>query len=133
MNKNKRELLKNYLQTNVTPILIDNVGNLELPNSVTLSATCHYEELTGHYENINFVPPKWYQQLLNFSEYSILIIDKIDSISKSEQTKFIEILKYRQVSTFELPKNTIIILTAKYINKKTINEELYSLVAHIKE
>ena len=45
----------------------------------------------------------------------------------------IEILKYRQVSTFELPKNTIIILTAKYINKKTINEELYSLVAHIKE
>ena len=43
-----------------------------------------------------------------------------------------EILKYRQVSTFELPKNTVIVVTAKEINENTINEEIYSLVAHIK-
>ena len=132
MNENKRELLKNYIKSNVAPILIDYVGNLELPNSVVLSSNCHKEELNGHYEKINFIPPKWYQELLSFDGYSILIIDRIDSISKDEQTKFIEILKYRQLSTFEIPKNTVIILTAKEINENTINEELYSLVAHIR-
>lgn len=58
-----------------------------------------------------------------------MIIDSIDLISKDEQTKFIEILKYRQVSTFELPKNTIIIVTAK---ESIINEEVYSFVVDIR-
>ena len=64
-------------------------------------------------------------------DIKILVIDKIDSISKEEQVKFIEILKYRKVSTFELPKDIVIIVTANKISKDTINEEIYSLLAHI--
>ena len=80
---------------------------------------------------MEFVSPEWLNKLEG-STPSILVIDKIDSIPKNEQTKFVEILKYRQVSTFELPKNTVIVVTAKEINENTINEEIYSLVAHIK-
>lgn len=129
MNENKYSLLKNYIKSNIAPILIDDIDYLELPNCVILSSKCSREELNGHYENVNFVPPKWYQDLLSFDRCSILIIDRIDLISKDEQTKFIEILKYRKVSTFELPKNTIIIVTAK---ESIINEEVYSFVVDIR-
>lgn len=132
MNNEKRELLTNYIRANVAPILIDSVGNIDVPNSVVLSANCDTEDLNGHYVKTDYVPPKWMNKILMTKEPTLLIIDKIDSIPKDEQIKFVEILKYRKVSTFELPKNTIIIITAKEINEKTINKEIYSLVAHIR-
>ena len=131
MNDAKRELLMNYIKSNVAPILVDFIDGNSIPNSVVLPANCEITELNGHYDKVEFVSPEWLNKLEG-STPSILVIDKIDSIPKNEQTKFVEILKYRQVSTFELPKNTVIVVTAKEINQNTINEEIYSLVAHIK-
>lgn len=132
MNDAKRELLMSYIKSNVAPILVDFIDGNNIPNSVVLPANLEKSELNGHYENIKFHPPEWLNKLKNSNTPTILVIDKIDSIPKNEQTKFVEILKYRQVSTFELPKNTVIVVTAKEINENTINEEIYSLVAHIK-
>lgn len=131
MNDAKRELLMSYIKSNVAPILVDFIDGNNIPNSVVLPASCEITELNGHYDNTEFVSPEWLNKL-EASTPTILVIDKIDSIPKNEQTKFVEILKYRQVSTFELPKNTVIVVTAKEINENTINEEIYSLVAHIK-
>lgn len=131
MNDTKKELLMSYIKGNVAPILVDFIEGNSIPNSVILPASCEITKLNGHYDNTEFVPPKWLNKL-ETSALTILVIDKIDSIPKNEQTKFVEILKYRQVSTFELPKNTVIVVTAKEINENTINEEIYSLVAHIK-
>lgn len=131
MNDAKRELLMSYIKSNVAPILVDFIDGSSIPNSVILPASCEITELNGHYDNVEFVSPEWLNKLEG-STPTILVIDKIDSIPKNEQTKFVEILKYRQVSTFELPKNTVIVVTAKEINENTINEEIYSLVAHIK-
>ena len=131
MNDAKRELLMSYIKSNVAPILMDFIDGNNIPNSVVLPANLEITELNGHYDNVEFVSPEWLNKL-ETSTPSILVIDKIDSIPKNEQTKFVEILKYRQVSTFELPKNTVIVITAKEINENTINEEIYSLVAHIK-
>lgn len=133
MKENKKELLMTYIKANIAPILVDFIEGKDIPQSILLPANCKLTELNGHYENQDFIPPEWLNKLINKQKPSILIIDKIDTISKEEQTKFIEILKYKQVSTFKLPQNTIIILTAKEINKNKINEEIYSLVAHIKE
>ena len=132
MNDAKRELLMSYIKSNVAPILVDFIDGNNIPNSVVLPANLEISELNGYYENIEFVSPEWLNKLKSYNTPTILVIDKIDSIPKNEQTKFVEILKYRQVSTFELPKNTVIIVTAKEINENTINEEIYSLVAHIK-
>ena len=131
MNHAKRELLMSYIKSNVAPILVDFIDGSSIPNSVVLPANLEITELNGHYDNTEFVSPEWLNKLEG-STPTILVIDKIDSIPKNEQTKFVEILKYRQVSTFELPKNTVIVVTAKEINENTINEEIYSLVAHIK-
>lgn len=132
MVDSKRELFKSYVKSNVAPLLVDFIDGNNIPNCVVLPSNIEISELNGHYENINFVPPEWLNKITNSTIPTILVINQIDSIPKNEQTKFIEILKYRQISTFELPKNTVIIVTAKEINENTINEEIYSLVAHIK-
>ncbi len=128
---NQSELLKSFIKSNVAPILINFLNGKDIPNSILLPSNVNISELNGHYENDEFLPPNWLIQITNSSKQGILVIDKIDEISKKEQLKFVELLKYRQVSTFKLPESTIIIVTAKEINKNTINEEIYSLVAHI--
>ena len=128
---NQNEILKSYIKSNVAPILINFLNGKDIPNSILLPSNVNISELNGHYENDEFLPPNWLIQITNSSKQGILVIDKIDEISKKEQLKFVELLKYRQVSTFKLPESTIIIVTAKEINKNTINEEIYSLVAHI--
>ena len=133
MKKEKIELLKTYANSNVAPVIIDFMDDISISNSVVLPANCELSELNGYYENLEYVPPKWFNKLSEFNDTCALIIDKIDSIPKNEQAKFIEILKYKKVSTFELPKNAAIIVTASKINKDVINDEVYSLVAHISE
>ena len=128
---NQNEILKSYIKSNVAPILINFLNGKDIPNSILLPSNVDISELNGHYENDEFLPPNWLIQITNSSKQGILVIDKIDEISKKEQLKFVELLKYRQISTFKLPESTIIIVTAKKINKNTINEEIYSLVAHI--
>lgn len=103
----------------------------EMDIAVVLPATIDVKDLNGHYDGENFMPPKWLDEILSTNDSRILIIDKIDTISKEEQLKFCELLEYRKISTFELPKNCVIIVTADEINKDKINEEIFSLVARI--
>ncbi len=133
MNSEKLKLLEEYLKNTDIPILLENVSTDVFNDYVVLPSNLDIKELNGHYEETSFNPPEWYDKLFNMKRNKLLVIDKIDNISKEEQAKFIEILKYKKVSTFELPKETKIIITADVINEKTINEEIYSLVAHIKE
>ena len=131
MKEKEKELLMGYIKSNVAPILVDFIEGDDIPNSIILPADIKISELNGHYDNTEFVRPEWLNKLEE-SKSPILVIDKIDSISLKEQKKFIEVLKYRQVSTFKIPENIVIIITTKEINKNTIDEEIYSLVAHIK-
>ena len=99
--------------------------------AVVLPANIDAKELNGHYDGTDFMPPKWLNEILSTNESKFLVIDKIDTILKEEQLKFCELLEYRKISTFELPKNCVIIVTANEINKDKINEEIFSLVARI--
>ena len=128
--KEKRELLLNYLEVNVAPILVDFLLGEDLHDALVLPANIDIKELNGHYENTDYLPPKWFKELLK-KDNKLLVIDKIDIISKEEQLKFGELLKYRKLSTFDLPNDCRIIVTANKINKDVINEEIISLVAVI--
>ena len=127
----KKEMFLTYVKTNVAPILEDFIFGKDLKDAVVLPADLKREELTGHYEGEEYLPPVWYTKLPKDNTPKLLVIDNIDKISKEEQIKFGEILKYRKVSTFELRKNCVIVVTAKDISDKTINEEIFSLVARI--
>ena len=129
--ENRKEMLLSYVKANVAPILIDFMSFNEMDIAVVLPATIDVKDLNGHYDGADFVPPKWLNEILNTNASRILVIDKIDSISKEEQLKFCELLEHRKISTFELPKSCVIIVTANKINKNKISEEIFSLVARI--
>ena len=131
--KEKLEMLQDYIDTNVSPILVDFVDFNDSNKVIALPATASLEELNGHYEGTEYVAPKWFNDLEKISKTknTVLLIDKIDTIAKEDQLKFVEILKYRKIGTFDLPSNCVIILSANKVNKDTINEEIFSLVAKI--
>ena len=56
---------------------------------------------------------------------------KIIHFPKTENKGEKQILKYRKVNTYKLPENCVIMVTADKINKDTINENIFSLVAKI--
>ena len=130
MIEDRKEMLLSYIKANVVPILIDFEDDL-LNDAVVLRADIGTDELNGHYKGKKFSPPKWFNDIVNLKDKRILVIDKIDTISKEEQLKFCELLEYKKISTFELPINCVIIITANEINKDKINEEIFSLVARI--
>ena len=129
--ENKKEILLSYIRANVAPILVDFISGKDINGAVVLPANVDVKELNGHYDGADFMPPKWLNEILSTNASKILVIDKIDAIAKEEQLKFCELLEYRKISTFELPKSCVIIVTANEINKDKINEEIFSLVARI--
>ena len=129
--KDKRDLLLTYINANVAPILVDFINAKDIDGVALLPASVSKLELNGHYEGKEFIPPKWLNEILSTEKTSVLIIDKIDTISKEEQLKFYELLKYKKISTFELPEDTVIIITAEEINNDKINEEIFSLAIRI--
>lgn len=129
--KDKRELLLSYIKANVAPILVDFISGKDLNGAVVVPASVDVKELNGHYDGTDFMPPKWLNEILSTNASKILVIDKIDLIFKKEQLKFCELLEHRKISTFELPENCIIIVTANEINKDKISEEIFSLVVRI--
>lgn len=133
MNQERLNMLSEYLKSGMPPVLLENVPAEVFSSAVVIESNCDVSLLNGHYENTEFKAPKWYEELIKESKNShpILLINEINKIPLSDQTKFIEILKYRKISTFDLPKNCTIIVTCSNLNNKPINEEVYSLVAHI--
>ena len=128
--EDKKEVLISYIKANVAPILVDFIFGEDIDDAVVLPANLNVKELNGHYEGVDFLPPKWLEEILN-SNKRLIVIDRIDTIPKEEQMKFCELLEYRKISTFDLPKNCVIIVTANEINKDKINEEVFSLVARV--
>lgn len=126
----KKEFFTTYIKANVAPILVNFISGKDISNAIIIPSDVDSKELNGHYDGTDFMPPKWYSELF-YNNHKILIIDLIDSIDKEEQIKFIELLKYRKVSIFELPIDCVIIVTANEVNKDKINEEIYSLVVQI--
>ncbi len=133
MKKIDSESLKQLIKLNEFPILVEDIPNELFEDAVILSNDCDVSELNGHYEELEFVPPIWYGVLCDKcrSKDTILIINAINNSDLDEQLKFVEILKYRKISTFVLPKNCIIIVTAYNLKEKPVAQEIYSLTAHV--
>lgn len=133
MEKEKLEMLKSYLSSNVVPIFMQEIPISVFGNAaVVIPADISLTSLNGDYKGIDFVEPSWYKkiELQKNNEISILIIDNLSSVSKNDQNKFLELLKYRKVGEFYLPKNCVIIITSD-LGISAISEEILSLVAII--
>lgn len=133
MNKERLDLLENYIRSGMSPLLVQDMPSAFFSNIVIIKSNIDRSELNGHYENTDFIPPLWYKELVEKSKTKpvVLMIENINEISLEEQTKFVELLKYRKISTFELPRNCLVIATCSDLSTNKINEEVYSLLAQI--
>lgn len=128
MNKEKLDLLKVYLKTNIAPILIQDVDITFLKkDAVILPANIKKPSLNGTLSSGKLNEPNWYNELKKRCQNGngVLIISDLSKISKDEQSKFYEILKYRKVGVLELPKNCVILLNGEL---DELNDNIKSLV-----
>lgn len=130
MKAEGKELLYKYIKSCVSPILLNKTYAGIFKNPVVIESNCSLDLLNGHYEGDKFVAPVWYNELIQ-RQTPILLINGINNVPTEKQCRFIEILKYRKVNTFELPKNCVIVATYSDLEKSPISEELYSLMAQI--
>ena len=100
MDKIKKEMFEAYIKSGINALLLEDVKSDAFKNSVIIESNCDVSLLNGHYENEKFVAPAWYLDLVNNNK-NLLIIDNINDVSEYEQGKFVEILRYRKVSTFD--------------------------------
>lgn len=133
MKQDRISVLETYIKADMSPLLLEDVSDDVFVNDIIINADCDISFLNGHYEETSFVAPDWYQDLLDRvkKERPIIVIKNINMIPMAEQNKFIEILKYRKISTFELPEQCLIIVTANNLNNHPISEDVYSLLIHI--
>ena len=130
MYKEKLMILDSYLKSGLTNILIEDMAKEVFEDEIIIESSCGIEDLNGHYKGTTFMPPVWYQNLINKNK-KILVINGINELPVHEQPKFNEILKYKKVSTFDLPKDCIVIVLVDNLKENKICEEVYSLLAHI--
>lgn len=130
MQREKINTLETYLNSGLTNILIENVKKEIFEDEIILNYDIPVEELNGHFEGINFEPPSWYKELIDNNK-KILVINDINKLEYNEQTKFIEILKYKKISTFLLPNDLVVIVLVNNLKENKINEEVYSLLAFV--
>lgn len=134
MNKEQVDLLGEYIKAGTSAILIEEIPeNAIKKGAVILEADCSKAELMGHYENLEFIAPEWYNKLMDSakSHTPVLIIKDINKIPEEEQRKFIELFKYRKVYVHKLPENCMIFATYSNLEERPIQEELYSFMVHI--
>ncbi len=134
MNKEQIDLLGEYIKAGKTAILVEEIPESVIQKgAVVIDANCSNSELMGHFDNFEFVAPKWYDELIESSKTHtpVLIIKDINKVPEKEQRKFIELLKYKKVYVHKIPENCMIFVTYSDLKENPIEEEVYSFMAHI--
>ena len=134
MDRAQIDLLGEYIKAGKSAILIETIPESVIKRgAVVIDSDCSSSELMGHYDNLEYIAPEWYDKLVESSNFHIpvLIIKDINKIPEKEQRKFIELLKYKKVYVNKLPENCMIFVTYSDLKENFIEEEVYSFLAHI--
>ena len=124
MNKKQIDLLGEYIKVGKSAVLIEGIPESVIKRgAVVINSDCSNSELTGYYDNLEYVAPEWY--------IPVLIIKDINKIPEKKQRKFIELLKYKKVYVNKIPENCRIFVTYSDLKENPIEEEVYSFMAHI--
>jgi hypothetical protein len=134
MNKEQVDLLGEYIKMGEFAILIEEIPEIVIEKgAVVINSDCSNLELMGHYENLEYVAPKWYDELNESakSHTPVLIIKDINKVPEKEQRKFIELLKHKKIYVNKIPEDCRIFVTYSNSNENPIEEELYSFMVQI--
>ena len=134
MNKRQVDLLGEYIKAGKSAVLIEEIPESVIrKGAIVINSDCSSSELMGHFDNLEYVVPEWYNKLMESSKIHtpVLIIKDINKVPEEEQRKFIELLKYKKVYVNKIPENCMIFVTYSELKENPIEEEVYSFMAHI--
>ena len=134
VNREQVDLLGEYIKSGKSIILIEQIPqNVIEKGAVIIESDCSNSELFGYYDNLEYITPKWYRDLCKSDKEHIpvLVIKDINKIPEKEQRKFIELFKYKKIYIHKIPENCMIFVTYSDLEKQSIEEEVYSFMAHI--
>lgn len=125
--------IKEYMEISNEPILISNREFKNTGLDVVIDAKISIDELNDKFIDGKYVVPNWYNDLVSKASIrkTILVISNINSISEIEQSKFIDIIKYKKNGTHKFPDNILILVTYNTENEYKLNESIASLVIHM--
>ena len=134
MNKQQIDLLGEYIKAKKAAVLIEEIPESVIEKgAVVINSDFSNSELKGHFDNLEYVAPKWYDKLMESSKTHtpVLIIKDINKVPEKEQRKFIELFKYKKIYVNKIPENCMIFVTYSNLKENPIEEEVYSFMAHI--
>lgn len=118
-----------YENAKIAPVLIKDIDKKILNDAVVIDSTINSNDLGVVNTDKGIKYPKWYDEIVKL-DYRILIIKDIDKIDEYEQEKFYELLKYKEISNFKLPRDLKIFVT--YSNLDNVADSIISLCQIIK-
>ena len=123
--KNNSKINQIFDYAKISPVLAVGFPVEIFEGALIFNATIDSKELAVLNTQNGLKYPDWYVAIAKRKGLRQLIIADVDKISKEEQEKFYEMLKYKQISGVDLPKNTEIIVLAK--NLKNVSETILRL------
>ena len=88
MNKEQVDLLGEYIKAGKSAVLIEEIPESVIEKgAIVINSDCSSSELMGHYDNLEYVAPEWYDKLVESSKTHtpVLIIKDINKVSEEEQ------------------------------------------------
>ena len=132
MNANLKLKLNKILSNNKSwPIILEGLDATLIKDAVIIKADINSQDLGIKIDGNGYVYPNFINELEN-SENKILIIDKLDEISKEEQEKFYGLIKYKGINGYKFPKETQIIITTKINGLNKISQNILNLTLNFK-
>ena len=125
--KSKIDEVKKY--SKASPVLVTGLPADIFGNSTIIKGSIPSKDLGIINTADGLQYPHWFIELSKKESHQ-LVIENIDEITKESQEKFYEILKYKTISSVDLPKNCRIIVTAQDL--KNVSESIMRLCLIIK-
>lgn len=118
----KTNIKKIIALAKIAPVLVTNFLAEDFGKSTLIKSTVPSKNLGIVTTEKGVKIPKWLSGIIKGTESPQIVIENIDEISKENQEKFYELLKYKTISGIDLPKNCYFIVTATDLNNvsKTI-------------
>jgi len=125
MNNLERDI-NNLIYNSTLPILACGISSDNFSDKVVIESRIDRKDLS-----VIGSHPAWLIQLeliAKKNDVAMLIIDNLDLISEHDQSKFLELLKYKSISGFKLPDNTHIVIVCSDLNKVSQDIKSYCVI-----
>ena len=107
MNKEQVDLLGEYIKAGKSAVLIEEIPESVIEKgAIVINSDCSSSELMGHYDNLEYIVPEWYNKLMESSKIHtpVLIIKDIIKYQKKNKESLLNYLNIKKYMLIKYQK-----------------------------